>query len=174
MLSLMTSITMGFCVAATEDGNFMEYDAILFDLFGTLVDDEGRAIEGAAELLVRLGGYKRALVTSCGRGLALGLLRHAGLPTFEILVTADDVEANKPAPDGYLAAAKLLDIVPERCLVVEDSQQGIAAARAAGMDVVAVLRGRERGFALAATHAFASLVHLSRALQVGPDSRVRL
>ncbi len=152
----------------------MEYDGMLFDLFGTLVDDDGQAIEGAAALLARLDGYKRALVTSCGRGLALGLIRHAGIPAFDAIVTSDDVRANKPAPDGYLAAARLLELPPGRCLVVEDSPQGIAAGRAAGMDVVAVLRGREAGFASAATMSFASLLRLSEALQIGPDGRVRL
>ncbi len=165
---------MGFPRATTEDGGIMEYDAVLFDLFGTLVDDGGRAIEGAAALLARLDGYKRALVTSCGRGLALGLIRHAGIPAFDAIVTSDDVRANKPAPDGYLAAARLLELPPERCLVVEDSPQGIAAGRAAGMDVVAVLRGREGSFANAATITFASLLRLSEALQIGPDGRVRL
>ena len=55
-------------------------------------------------------------------------------------VTADDVAANKPAPDGYVAAAKEFELAPERCLVVENSPQGVHAGRAAGMDVVAILR----------------------------------
>ena len=152
----------------------MEYEAILFDLFGTLVDDEGRAIDGAAELLGRLHGQKCALVTSCSRALAVGLLRHAALPEFEVLVTADDVAANKPAPDGYVTAAKRFDLPPERCLVVEDSLQGIHAGRAAGMDVVAILRGRERSFAASATETFATLARFAEALQIGSDGRLRI
>ena len=152
----------------------MEYEAILFDLFGTLVDDEGRAIEGAVELLRRLQGQNVALVTSCSRALALALLRRAGLPEFEVLVTADDVAVNKPAPDGYVAAAKRFELPPERCLVVEDSPQGIHAGRAAGMDVVAILRGRERRFAASATETFATLARFAEALQVDPEGRVRI
>ena len=89
-------------------------------------------------------------------------------------VTADDVAANKPAPDGYVAAAKRFELAPERCLVVEDSPQGIHAGRAAGMDVVAILRGRERSFAASATETFATLARFAESLQVDPKGRVRI
>ncbi len=45
----------------------------------------------------------------------------------------------KPAPDGYLAAAAQLGLPPAACVAVEDSPHGVAAARAAGMRVIAVL-----------------------------------
>ena len=60
---------------------------------------------------------------------------------FEVTVAADEVALPKPAPDIYLRAAELLETVPSDCLVIEDSPTGIAAARAAGMTVVAVRRG---------------------------------
>ena len=175
------TVTDALCIAKAripvtgrEWKRCMEYEAILFDLFGTLVDDAGRAIDGAAELLGRLQGQRYALVTSCSRALAVGLLRHASLPEFEVLVCADDVAANKPAPDGYLAAAKRFELQPERCLVVEDSPQGIHAGRAAGMDVVAILRGRERSFAVSATATFLTLARFAEALQIGADGVLRL
>lgn len=56
-------------------------------------------------------------------------------------VTADEVLRPKPAPDLYLAAARLTGVDPGRCLVFEDSPTGIAAAKGAGCLVVAVERG---------------------------------
>ncbi|HTU83414.1 MAG TPA: HAD-IA family hydrolase [Candidatus Acidoferrales bacterium] len=129
----------------------MNYDAVLFDLFGTLVDDRAIAFPGVRACLEALAGDRWAIVTSCGTRFALSLIAHAGLPKPPLLVSADDVDRNKPAPDGYLEAARHFGVVPARALVVEDSLQGIAAAREAGMDVVAVLRGRPPAFARAAT-----------------------
>lgn len=129
----------------------MTYEAVLFDLFGTLVDDRADAIAGASACLQALHEQRWAIVTSCGTQLAESLIAHARLPKPPVLVTSDDVLRNKPFPDGYLYAAQRLGVAPERSLVIEDSLQGIAAAREAGMDVVAILRGRAPGFARAAT-----------------------
>lgn len=114
------------------------YDALLVDLFGTLVDDVGEAQEGALETLSALAESPYAIVTSCPLRVARRLLQLAGLPEPPVLVTAEDVEHGKPAPDCYLMAAQRLGIQPERCLVLEDTAHGVAAARAAGMDVIAV------------------------------------
>ena len=57
---------------------------------------------------------------------------------FDIVVTLDDVGRAKPEPDLFLEAARRLGVPPERCLVFEDSLQGIEAARQAGMHVVDV------------------------------------
>jgi beta-phosphoglucomutase-like phosphatase (HAD superfamily) len=54
-------------------------------------------------------------------------------PLFYTLVTADDVEHGKPAPDVYLEAARRLRVNPERAIVFEDSDEGLEAARRAGM-----------------------------------------
>lgn len=118
------------------------FDAVLFDLFGTLVTDRAEAIDGARELLHTMPDGRWAIVTSCPRGLADTLIRHAGLPQPPLIVSSDDVARSKPAPDCYALAADRLGAPPPRCLVVEDSRQGIAAAVAAGMTVVAVARGR--------------------------------
>lgn len=136
------------------------YQAVLFDLFGTLVDDEANAIAGAQECLRAVNASPWAIVTSCGTPFARKLIAHAGLPIPRVLVTADDVASNKPAPDSYLYAAKRLGVSPERALVVEDSLQGIAAAREAGMDVVAILRGRAPRFAISATFVLDTIAQL--------------
>jgi sugar-phosphatase len=127
------------------------YDAVLLDLYGTLVDDAGRAIDGAAGVLDRIAGARWATVTSCPRSLARHLLKTAGLIEPPQMIVADDVALGKPAPECYLLAARRLGVSPERCLVVEDSGPGIAAGRTAGMDVVAVTRGKDAGYARAAS-----------------------
>ena len=60
------------------------------------------------------------------------------LPFVSVICTREDVKNIKPAPDLYLLAAKRLNISPEDCIVFEDSQNGVTAARAAGMRAVAV------------------------------------
>jgi beta-phosphoglucomutase len=57
-----------------------------------------------------------------------------------VVVSADDVESSKPAPDGYLQAATAVGVEPEDGIAVEDSPHGIEVAKNAGMDCLA-LRG---------------------------------
>ncbi|MBV8373410.1 MAG: HAD-IA family hydrolase [Candidatus Eremiobacteraeota bacterium] len=136
------------------------YDAVLFDLYGTLIDDTATAVAGAIERLEECRGASWAIVTSTDARLASRLIAHAGLPAPPLLVTADDVARNKPAPDGYLYAATRLGVAPARAIVLEDTAGGIAAARSAGMDVVAVLRGRSQEFARGATFVVKDLTKL--------------
>ena len=82
-------------------------------------------------MLAVCSGSSRAWIAShLGR---LGLLRR--LPT---RVCSEDTIQHKPLPDPYLKTAETLDVEPSRCLVFEDSPNGIAAAKAAGMFAVAV------------------------------------
>lgn len=94
-------------------------------------------LPGSAEALAAVAG-RAAIATSCGEALAYARLRASGLPLPEIVVTVDDVERGKPAPDIFVAAADRLGTDPEDCLVVEDAVQGLAAARAAGTHTLAV------------------------------------
>ena len=64
--------------------------------------------------------------------------RHQLTRFFEVIVTGDEVEHGKPAPDIYLCAVEHLGIPAHACLVVEDALAGVAAARAANMRVVAI------------------------------------
>ena len=57
-----------------------------------------------------------------------GILHH-----FELALTREQYVAAKPDPESYLTAACRLGVAPERCLVVEDSERGLRAARSAGM-----------------------------------------
>ncbi len=60
------------------------------------------------------------------------------LKNFEIIITGDSVNENKPHPEPYLAAAEKLDVKPEQCIVIENAPLGIQAAKAAGMFCIAV------------------------------------
>jgi sugar-phosphatase len=79
-----------------------------------------------------------AIATSCEMPLARARLAAAGLAAPPVLVTSDQVEHGKPAPDPYLLAAERLGVDPATCLVIKDAPSGIAAGRAAGMTVWAV------------------------------------
>ena len=88
------------------------------------------ALPGALALLTSLvgAGLPWAVATSATRPLALARLEAAGLPVPEVLVTADDVERGKPAPDPYAEAAARLGLDPADCVVLEDSPAGVGPA----------------------------------------------
>jgi beta-phosphoglucomutase-like phosphatase (HAD superfamily) len=73
------------------------------------------------------------------RPTVIGTMQAIGIADlFEVVVTQEDVENSKPAPDLFLLAAKRMGIAPEHCLVFEDSKLGIQAAQTAGMASVFV------------------------------------
>lgn len=100
-------------------------------------------IEGVPELLAFLDSstIPWAVHTSADDRLARVRLDAAGIVP-PVLVTRDQVQRGKPAPDGYLQAAELLGLAPEQCIVVEDTPVGIESGRTAGMQTVGV-RGAE-------------------------------
>jgi HAD superfamily hydrolase (TIGR01509 family) len=108
-------------------------------------------LPGARELVSSVPADRFAVVTSGSRALAVARLRAAGLPVPKVLVTAEQVEAGKPDPAGYLRAAALLGVDPSECLVLEDAPAGVAAGLAAGMTVIAVLTTNDES-ALRAAH----------------------
>jgi sugar-phosphatase len=103
-----------------------------------LADRDVVACPGAADMLAGLAGQPWAAVTSGPRQLMTARLAAAGLPEPPVLVTAEDVQRGKPAPDGYLLAARELGVSPASCVVVEDAPAGVAAGQASGALVVAV------------------------------------
>lgn len=66
------------------------------------------------------------------------LVRLGVLDLFPVVITPEDVERGKPEPDMFLLAAERMGVPAEHCLVFEDGEMGIEAARRAGMDVVRV------------------------------------
>ncbi|MFI6015007.1 HAD family hydrolase [Streptomyces sp. NPDC051243] len=114
------------------------------DVFHTRVfaafERELKAVDGAADVLARLAGDGVPYcVASSGSHERIRVgHRAAGLDRwFEDgrIFSSQDVGQGKPAPDLFLYAAERMGVVPERCVVVEDSPLGVQAAVAAGMDV---------------------------------------
>ena len=96
------------------------------------------AFDGAAALINALPDGQWAIATSGRHRTATTRLAHTGLPQPDTLVTADDVEQGKPAPDPYRLAAEQLGIHPRKCLVFEDAPAGVESAHRAGARVIAV------------------------------------
>lgn len=94
--------------------------------------DQITLLPGVISLLATLPTGRWTIGTSARRAIALEWLQHLGLPIPAQIVTVDDVQHGKPAPDPYLQAAYVLGQDPRQCLVIEDAPAGIAAAKAAG------------------------------------------
>ena len=68
-----------------------------------------------------------------------GILDHCGIRHyFDAIVTSEDVEKPKPAPDTFLEAARRINVAPEKCRAYEDADMGMKAILSAGMDAVDV------------------------------------
>jgi HAD superfamily hydrolase (TIGR01509 family) len=96
---------------------------------------------GAREVLEALRQTKLRLAvatSSVGSSARPFLARTELTEFFDVIVTGDEVENGKPAPDIYVRAAEKLNTSADECLVIEDALAGIAAAKAAKMRVVAI------------------------------------
>lgn len=98
-----------------------------------------------------------AVVTSADVPLAKARLGAAGIDP-PLLITVEDVSVGKPDPECFLLAARQLGVDAHRCLVVEDSAPGLAAARAAGA-MTAALRGFDGDVKLRDLNDLAELLH---------------
>ncbi len=103
-------------------------------------DSGAPAIDGAVDAVRRIAAaWPVAIASSAHRAVIDAALHATGLDVvIPIVVSSDEVAHGKPAPDVYLETAARLGLAPGSCLVVEDSINGIRAAKAAGMTVVLV------------------------------------
>jgi len=117
-----------------------EIDAEVVRRMLAVYAEELPLFDGAGEVVDRLAGtFRLALASSSNREVIDAVLAASGLAAhFEASVSSEEVARGKPAPDVFLEAARRLDIPPERCAAVEDSGNGIRAAYAAGMRVLAI------------------------------------
>jgi HAD superfamily hydrolase (TIGR01509 family) len=110
-------------------------------------------LPGARDVLTWTKAYPRALVTGSSRVEATQVLPLIGdMARFDAIFASEDVARSKPDPDGYQAAMQVLGLLPHECCVVEDSLNGIAAARAAGCLTVAVRAGNFGGWDQSGAH----------------------
>jgi HAD superfamily hydrolase (TIGR01509 family) len=101
-------------------------------------------IDGAVGAVKRLAAHwPLGVASSSNRRLIDRVLEVSGLaPYFKATVSSEEVEHGKPAPDVYLEAARRLGVDPRLCAAVEDSHNGIRAAKAAGMRTLAIPNAR--------------------------------
>lgn len=117
-----------------------------------LILERGEALPGIEHALgvVTSAGLRVALASSSPRLLIDAVLARLGLTdTFEVVHSAQDEAYGKPHPAIYLTTAERLGVDPARCLAIEDSLNGVIAAKAAGMRCVAIPERDDRQFAIA-------------------------
>ncbi|MEU0246295.1 HAD family phosphatase [Streptomyces sp. NPDC006235] len=131
----------GFLIEATgADITLDELTVLLNDGFEERIGRALPLMPGAGRLLAELYEYEipTALVSASHRRIIDRVLTSLGAHHFALTVAGDEVPRTKPHPDPYLAAAAGLGADPARCAVIEDTATGVAAAEAAGCQVVAV------------------------------------
>lgn len=143
MIALNGSPTWRVAQAVLEDNN-ASLDPYLLarektDIVRTMLLDGVRPLPLIDVVKTWHGRRPMAVGTGSESALADALLNHLGIRHyFDAVVAADHVEHHKPAPDTFLRCAELLGVKPEKCVVFEDADFGLQAARLAGMDVVDV------------------------------------
>jgi HAD superfamily hydrolase (TIGR01509 family) len=121
----------------------MDAEAISRDVVRRMEDGYRRELPllpGAADAVRALAErWPLGLASSSNREIIDLVLQLSGFgDAFRVTISSEEVEHGKPAPDVYLAAARGLEVDPARCVAVEDSSNGLRAAAAAGMTVIAV------------------------------------
>jgi beta-phosphoglucomutase len=106
------------------------------DHYERVIRGDMRLVPGAADFVeaAALDGHQLAIVSGALKREITLVLELAGLkPHFAEIVAAEDVSACKPDPQGFNRAREALGLAAGRCVVIEDSLPGLAAARAAGL-----------------------------------------
>jgi sugar-phosphatase len=136
-------------VFATEPGPWSGLDprVVLDEVLQHVPDEDPAPVAGSRDLLLaaRASRTPTAIVTSAGPAWVERSLRSLGLgpDSVDLVVTALDVAAGKPDPEGFALACERLGAAPARAVAAEDSPAGVRAARAAGV---------HRVFGIATTH----------------------
>jgi len=142
MLSFLASLAPRPTGAESLRPDLLPYYAAKKELFRRRMAEAAPCPPETVALIGELGAYKLAVVTSSGRGEVEPVLVRAGIrPHFAAAVFGEDVVLHKPAADPYLLAAERLGV--RRPLVVEDSDAGVASARAAGFEIARVASAQE-------------------------------
>lgn len=113
-----------------------------YEIYLEMVASQLEAFPGVHELIAtcREAGLRLAVASSADRIKVVANLKKIELPpeSWDAVVTGENVQHKKPAPDIFILAAQRLGVMPEECVVVEDAVNGIQAAKAARMRCVGV------------------------------------
>ena len=146
--------------------------AVINEIAPQMFADNLELIQGAERIVENLSssGLKIGLVTSTQRQYLetkMQPLKNAGVDTlFEAIITSDDVEKRKPAPDPLITCAQQLDMKPGNCVYVGDTTTDIKAGKAAGMRTIAVLTGFDEYQALETEMPDAIIENVQKLLEV--------
>jgi beta-phosphoglucomutase-like phosphatase (HAD superfamily) len=134
----------------------MKYKAIIFDLDGTILflenlrytaNTEGVLVDSflAFHAKAKELNLKMAIATNASTQITQHATNVVGLDSLfaHHIYTASLVAKGKPSPDIYLHAAAQLNVAPEECIVIEDSHNGLRAARDAGMFCIGINTGKQ-------------------------------
>ncbi len=134
-----------FTAVFREHGVVADVEAAIAEkwkLMSECPDDAIAAVPGALALVERLHrrGVPLAVASSSPRPFIERVLRCLDvLDRFSVVMSGDEVARGKPEPDVFLAVARALGMAPVECVVIEDSRNGMIAARRAGMRCVALV-----------------------------------
>ena len=109
-------------------------------IFKEILDAKGSLISGVLDVLKKLDGKCDCAIVSSGSKTSVDhIVDTFGIRKFfKVIVTGDDVERVKPFPEIYLKAIEMIGYEKEACIAIEDSETGIASAKAAGLRCVAI------------------------------------
>lgn len=127
-------------ILSSEQGIKINFEAVTREkesLYMQLIS-EAKEIPEVMKIVRANYGKKPMAVASGGTSeTVVGILNHCSIQQyFDIIVTSEDVENPKPAPDTFLEAARRMNVAPEKCQAYEDADMGIKAIIAAGMEAV--------------------------------------
>ena len=101
--------------------------------------DEVQLTENFMDFMLTLynQGYSMAIASSNNRKIVDAIVKRFGLGKYiKYIISGEEVKKGKPDPEIFLTVAKKIDVKPEECLVVEDAENGVKAAKAAGMKCI--------------------------------------
>lgn len=159
-LDITPEIYRRFCLGRTDLAAFKELieiyslykvklEQIITDktkIYLDLIRHELKIYPEVVDLIDRLNeNYTLALTTSSTLSEAQTVINKLKLQDkFRVVITSQDVVFGKPHPEPYLLTAKKLGVDPRACLVIEDSENGVRSAKAAGMKCVAITNSEKR------------------------------
>jgi len=125
-----------------EQGVEIDAEAVTFQKearYMELIDDAGEIPEVMQIVREHHGKLPMAIASGGTHETVEGILQHCGIRHyFDAIVTSQDVQNPKPAPDTFLEAARRIKVAPEKCRAYEDADMGIKAIIAAGMEPIDV------------------------------------